>query len=100
MAGIGRSTVYRRLEDPTFRARVSRERSDLVGRAVGQLADAGADFAGVLRSVALDVEAPHSARVAAARAGLELCVRLRESGELAERIELLEQALTQEGAAR
>jgi hypothetical protein len=40
-AGIGLRTGYRRLEDPAVRKAISKARQDLLGQAVGKLADAG-----------------------------------------------------------
>ena len=37
--GMAERTVYRRLEDPAFKARVSEARSEMLSRAVGNLAD-------------------------------------------------------------
>src|SRR3954453_12164873 len=92
-SGVAVRTVYRRLEDAEFRSAVRRERDALVQNALGRLTDASADAADVLRSIAVDGDAPAGARVAAARATLELGTRLRESVELSERIDAIEASL-------
>ncbi len=48
-AGVGESTVYRRLADPAFRRRVSAARSELIDAAVGRLADATTEACQTLR---------------------------------------------------
>ena len=91
-AGVSERTVYRRLDDAFFRARVRAQRDDLIRTAIGRLCDAGVDAAETLRSIAVDPGAPSASRVAAARAILELGAKLREQ-ELADRVSALEAAL-------
>jgi hypothetical protein len=89
-AGVGERTAGRRWADPAFRGRVAELRAEMVGRALGKMADGMAEAAGVLRQLlGADREA---VRLGAARALLELGTRLRESVELEERIRALEQA--------
>jgi hypothetical protein len=98
-AGIGEQTATRRWADPAFRRRVSDLRGELVGRAVGQLADGMADAAGVLRQL-LDAVS-ESVRRGACRALLELTVKLGDAEEVARRLEELEQRLEEmDGAGR
>jgi hypothetical protein len=40
-ACIGNTTAYKRLEDPAIRRAITKQRQDLLGQAVGKLADAG-----------------------------------------------------------
>ena len=49
-ARIGERTATRRMADPTFRRRVAELRAEMVGRAVGRMADGMADAADKLRS--------------------------------------------------
>ena len=97
-AHVSERTVYRRLSDPAFRQRVTETRAEMVSRAVGQLADAGAEAATTLRAL-LGAES-ESVRLGACRAILELGVKLRESEDLERRVAELEAsaAATQEGA--
>ena len=88
-AGVSRPTVYRRLEEPDFRKRVAEARSEMLARAVGNLADASTAAASKLRDL-LDAES-ETVRLGACRAILELGAKLRESQELAERIAALEE---------
>lgn len=89
-SGVGLRTITRRMGDPDFAAAVQAERTRLVQRAIGRLADSAVWFADVLLAVATDPDAPASARVSAARAGLEIGVRLREADEVEQRLTRLE----------
>jgi hypothetical protein len=87
-AGIGRTTAFRRLADPVFRQRIQTFRGDMIGRALGRMADAMTEGADVLRDL-LKAQS-ESVRLGACRALLELGVKLRESVELEERLAALE----------
>jgi hypothetical protein len=87
-AGVAERTATRRWADPAFRRRVGELRGELVGRALGRMADGMADAADVLRQ--LLAAQSESVRLGAARALLELGVRLRESVELESRLVELE----------
>jgi hypothetical protein len=93
--GVGLRTITRRMSDPSFVAAVHAERARLVQRAIGRLADSAAVFAEVLRDIANDPTAPANARVSAARTGLEIGARLRETEEMEERVARLEALLSQ-----
>jgi hypothetical protein len=87
-AGVGERTAYRRLADAAFRARVAALRGEMVERALGRAARGMSAAADTLRQLLkADKE---SVRQGAARALLELTVRLRESVELEERLAALE----------
>jgi hypothetical protein len=88
LAGVSERTVYGRLADPGFRRRVDGFRRALVDGAIGRLstlADKAADVLGQL----LEEESP-STRLRSATAILDQLTRLREHGELAERLAELE----------
>lgn len=92
-AGIGERTATRRVADPDFRRRVAELRAEMIGRALGQLADGMTEAAGTLRKLlAADGE---SVRLGAARSILELGNKLREAVELEERLAALEQRMTE-----
>lgn len=92
-AGIGERTATRRVADPFFRRRVAELRAEMIGRALGQLADGMTEAAGTLRKLlAADGE---SVRLGAARSILELGNKLREAVELEERLATLEQRMTE-----
>jgi hypothetical protein len=92
-AGVGERTAYRRLADAGFRARVTEARAAMVERAVGRAADGMAADAATLRSL-LRSDKP-SVQLGAARALLELGLKLRDGVELEERIRRLEEAQRQ-----
>jgi hypothetical protein len=90
-AGASERTAYRRLDDPAFRSRLAQARSALFAEAVGRLAGlAGkaADALGELLTSDRDL-----VKLQAARSVLELGPKLREAGELAERLDALERRM-------
>jgi len=90
-AGVGERTATRRLAAADFRRRVIETRAALVERATGQMADAMSAAAEALRKL---LEARSEAvRLGAARAVLELGMKLRESADLEERLAELERRL-------
>jgi hypothetical protein len=91
-AGLSRRTVYRRLADPAFRARITDLRADLARRAVGMITAAGLGAVKTLTTLQESATA-EAVRLAAARATLDLGCRLREHVEWAERLAALEASL-------
>lgn len=94
-AGIGERTATRRWADLAFRQRVGELRGEMVSRALGKLADGMAEAGDVLRQL-LAEPIPPAVRLGAARALLELGVKLRESVELEQRLATLEKRLEEE----
>jgi hypothetical protein len=88
-SGYSERTIRRWLHKPTFSAKVSRIRGRMIAAAAGRMADAMADAAQTLRGL-LGAES-ESVRLAAARSIVELGCRLREAGELEERLTALEE---------
>jgi len=97
-AGIAERTATRRWADPEFRRLVSRHRGEMVGRAVGELADGMTDAAKTLREL-LACESP-AVRLGAARSLIEIGVKSREAHELEERIRVLEDQTSKPEEAR
>jgi hypothetical protein len=89
---VSERTVHRRLEDPTFRKAVEEARADIVRRAVAMLSAASTEAVDALRAL-LGSEMDF-ARLAAARAILELGLKMREQHDLAERVAALEARLS------
>jgi hypothetical protein len=90
-AGVSLSTAYRRLAEPDFQRQLQQLRADMVQRTAGTLTAAGGEAVKTL--LALQKEAmPPATRLGAARAILELGVKIRETAELQERIAALEAA--------
>jgi hypothetical protein len=89
---LSERTVYRRLADPDFRQRLQEVRADMVQRTAGMLTAAAGESVRTL----LELQKPPVAaavRLGAARAVLELGLKLREVTELQERIATLEARL-------
>ena len=93
-AGVSEATVYRRMRDPAFCQRLKEVRSDMVQRTSGMLTAAGAEFVKTLLALVKET-VPPAVRLGAARAGLELGMRIRETAELEARIAALEAMLGQ-----
>jgi hypothetical protein len=89
--GISRKTVQRCLANPDFRRRVARRRGELIPAALGRMADNMTRAADTVDRL-LDAEEPAVA-LRTARAVLSLGLRLRDSVELAERVDELEAEL-------
>jgi len=89
-AGISRSTAHRRLADPKVRQRITEARSATVERAGALLVDSWARA--VARLVEFTESPNDTAAVGACKALLDYGLRLREAGELEERIAALERA--------
>jgi HEAT repeat protein len=90
--GVSERTATRRWADPGFRGRVAEFRQDMVARCLGRMADGMTDAADTLRKL-LTAES-ESVRLGAARALLELGVKVRDSAEVGERIAELERLAT------
>jgi hypothetical protein len=95
-ANLSRKTAQRKLGDSDFRRLVADMRDELIGRALGRLADnmtlASEEIAALLKA-----ENP-ALRLRAARAMLTFGLRLRDSVELTERIRQVECELAAKGA--
>ena len=96
-AGISEATVYRRLKDPEFQRELSKTKTEMVRRTADMLAAASGEAVKTLMAILKD-STPPSSRLGAARAILELGPRLRESAELHERMDALEQRLAADEA--
>jgi hypothetical protein len=91
-AGVSPATVYRRLNDPSFRQRLHRVRADFVQRTAGTLTAAATEAVRTLMELQ---KAPTAAavRLGAAKAVLEIGMKVREVAELEERLAALEERL-------
>jgi hypothetical protein len=90
---VSERTVFRRLADPDFRRRLQELRADMVLRTSGALTAASTESVRTL----LELQKPtHSGtvRLGAARAILEIGMRLREVVELEARLAALEAAIS------
>lgn len=82
-------TVYRRLQDPGFRAQVQAARGEMVTRSAGLLTAAAGEAVRTLLSLQKDATPP-AVRLGAARAVLEIGIKVREVADLEGRIAALE----------
>lgn len=87
-AGVSESTVYRRLKNGNFAARVRELRGEMVNRAAGKLADSMSEAADVLRS--LLASKSESVRIRAADLLIVHAVRIAELADLQLRVTELE----------
>jgi len=92
LTGVSRRTVSRRLADPEFRRMIGEARRRIVDTAAGRLAISMTAAAATLRKL-LKTADSDAVRLQAAKAIVELAVRLRDATELEERITILETAL-------
>ena len=90
-AGLSEATAYRRLRDEGFKRQVEEARSEIVGRAVAKLTGASVRAVETLEAL-LDSEMDF-ARLGAARAILDVGIRMREQHDLAARLDELERQL-------
>ena len=91
-AGVAERTVYRRLIDPAFKARVTELRGAMLATAAGRLADGMGEAASVLRALLTDADA--NIRFRAAGKLIELGVKVIELTDLEQRLAALEQQTT------
>jgi hypothetical protein len=91
-AAFSLRTVYRRLAEPAFGARVREARAEMVRRVAGMLTAAG--IGSIKTFTTLQESAvSESVRLGAARAIIELGCKVRESVELTERLTAVEARL-------
>ena len=91
-AGVSPRTAYRRLADAAFRQRLQTLRGDMVSRTAGTLTAAASE---AVRTLLELMKNPTSSavRLGAARAVLEIGMKLREMADLEARLTVLEQHL-------
>ena len=88
--GLSERTIYRRLREPDFRQRLQDLRADMVQRTAGTLTAAATEAVRTL----LDLQkpaAPPPVRLGAAKAILEIGMKVREVAELEQRLQALEE---------
>lgn len=95
LAGVGETTVYRRLRLASFKSAIATARTEMTERATALLTTLSTSAAVALGELLkADSEA---VRLSAARAILELGARLRESGEIEARLSALEKGASDYG---
>jgi len=91
-AGVSARTAYRRMEDPEFRRRLQKARDDMIERTSGVLTASSNEGVKALLTLVRDSHSD-AVRLGAARAILEMCMKVRELTELEKRITALEEQL-------
>ena len=89
-------TVYRRLQDADFGRRLQALRADMVRRTAGALTAAAAEAVRTLLEL-MKPASPHASRLGAAKAVLEIGMKVREAAELEQRLAALEERLADDG---
>jgi hypothetical protein len=97
-SGLSEATVYRRLRDADFRRQIQELRADMVQRTAATLTAAGSESVKTLLALQ-QATIPHAVRLGAARAVLEMGLKLREAADLEQRLGALEQLMAQSQAA-
>jgi hypothetical protein len=92
-AGIAERTAHRRQVDPDFRRRVSQLRDEMIGRAVGILAETMST--GATRLKELVASKNETVALGAVRLLLEMPCKLRDSVELMDKVNELESQLVE-----
>jgi len=91
-SGLSVRSIYRRLANPEFRQRLQGVRDDMLHRAAGMLTAAAMEAVRTLVSLQ-EASMPATVRLGAARAILELSLKLSEASDLTERIKALEERM-------
>jgi hypothetical protein len=95
-AGVSQQTVYRRLREDSFRLRLQQIRGEMVQRTAGMLTAAAGEAVKTLLALQ-QATIPAAVRLGAARAVLEIGMKLREVSELEQRLAALEAQVDQVG---
>ena len=97
--GLSERTVYCRLGDGEFKKRLESIRNDMIQRSSGMLTAAAGEAVRTL--LALQKESiPHAVRLGAARAILEVGMKIRQVVELEQRMAELEKMVEEQNAAQ
>ena len=94
--GVSVRTIQRRLAEPEFQARLAQIKADMIHRTVGMLT-AGSLEAVKTLMLLLQPTQPPTVRLGASRAVLEMSLKTRLGGEIADRIAELERQLATPG---
>jgi hypothetical protein len=94
LVGVSPRIAHRRLADAAFRRRLQSARVDMVQRAAAMLTAAALEAVKTLLTLQQPAVSP-AVRLGAARAVLELGMKLREFADLEERLAPLEQQLAE-----
>ena len=96
--GLSDRTVYRRLQDHEFKKRLENVRTDMIQRSAGMLTAAAGEAVRTLLSLQKDA-IPAAVRLGAARAILEVGMKIRQIVEIEQRPAELEEVVAEQNAA-
>ncbi len=88
--GIGKTTIFRWLQEDTFSDAYRKARTQAVKQAIGRIQATCTEAVDVLREIMINREAPFSVRVTVARTILETSIKAVETEDLVTRIEHIE----------
>ena len=91
---VSERTIYRMLKEDGFQEEYRSAKREVVGQAIARLQQISSEAADALREVYMDKGNPASSRVSAAKCVLEMSLRALELEQLEERIEALEERIT------
>ena len=91
-AGVSESTAYRRLADSQFRQSLHKMRAEMTERSAAMLTAAGMEAVKTLLALQ-QTSIPPAVRLGAARAVLEMGIKLREDADLEQRVAALEEQM-------
>ena len=92
-SGISQPTLFRYLQDTSFREEYQKAKRSLLEAALGDLQKASSEAVSTLRGVMADTEAGASSRVAASRAILGFAIQTGELEDIMRRLEAVEERL-------
>ena len=93
--GLTRNAVFKRLQNPAFRARHNELQSVVLGSAASELAAGSLEAVEVLRSIMRDYETSKGLKVQAAGLVLTHCAKYIETANVLQRLDALERAQTE-----
>jgi len=93
---LSEPTLFRFLQEPTFKAQYRAARREIVETATAKLQAECASAVMVLGQIARDKKAAHASRVAAARIIIEQSIKAVELVDLTERMDRLEKEIEQD----
>ncbi len=99
-AGIGKTTIFRWLQDEAFQNAYRQARSEIVRHAITQAQNACSEAITVLKEIMSSKEAPASTRVSAAKVVLETSIKAVELEDIIARIEKIETHLNSKDQKR
>lgn len=95
--GVSERTVYRRLEESEFRVRVASRRDAAIGCVTGRLSEINLKAAETLEGLLDSVD--EKIQLQAAKACIELGMKIRDSSEIADRLTELERRYNEQRKA-